>query len=192
MSKIVKLSVTLFLICAIACGVLGFTNEMTAPRIAVMEAEAAQQARSEVMPAADDISEKVSDDLLAEINEVCDGKIEEAYVAKKGGEVCGYTFQVKENGFGGSVTVMVGIDNDGNVTGMRVTKHSETAGLGAKSTTDEHFIHQYEGKNASENLKVVKDGGDIDALTGATITSRAVTRAVNYAGQAFLTIKEAK
>ena len=191
MRNIVKLSVTLFLICAIACGVLGFTNAMTEPIILVQEAEAAQLARAEVMPAADDISEKVDDATLAKINEVCDGKVEEAYIAKSGDSVCGYTFQIKENGFGGSVTVMVGIDSDGNVTGMRVTKHSETAGLGATATTNEHFIHQYEGHNAAENLKVVKDGGDIDSLTGATITSRAVTRAVNYACQAFLTVKEA-
>lgn len=190
MPKIAKLAITLFLICGIACGALAFTNEITLPIINVMEAENAQAARAEVMAAADDITEKVDDDLLAKINEVCEGKIAEAYVAKANGEVCGYTFQVLENGFGGQITVMVGVDANGTITGMKVTKHSETAGLGAKST-DPVWASQFVGHNADETLKVVKDGGNIDALTGATITSRAVTRAANKALEAFLVIKEA-
>ena len=87
---------------------------------------------------------------------------------------------------------MVGLDAEGKVLGTAVLKHSETPGLGAKITdTESHFIQQFVGMNPAANpLKVKKDGGDVDAITAATISSRAFCDAVNRAVAAFNQVKE--
>ena len=91
------------------------------------------------------------------------------------------------NGFGGKLTVLVGFDNEGTIQGYRVLEHSETPGLGAKAS----FWFQEGQKGniigrhpAKDNLTVSKDGGDVDAITASTITSRAFLRAVNAAYKA--------
>jgi electron transport complex protein RnfG len=85
------------------------------------------------------------------------------------------------NGFGGAIDMVVGIDNNGAVTGISIIKMSETSGLGTNAAKPS-FKDQYIG--GTGNFAVNKDGGEIDALTGATITSRAVTRGVNSAVEA--------
>jgi electron transport complex protein RnfG len=99
--------------------------------------------------------------------------------ATKGGEIMGYCIELRSNGFGGDITLMVGVGTDGCVTGVQILDHSETAGMGAKAD-DETFLGQYIGR--SEGI-TVKTGGDtdIDAITAATITSKAVTAGVNNA-----------
>ena len=96
----------------------------------------------------------------------------------------GTVVRLTTNGFGGAIDLMVGVDNENKVTGVAIISHSETASLGANCTRED-FRAQFAGKTGE--LAVSKDGGDIDALTGATVTSRAVTRAVNaalaYAGE---------
>ena len=95
--------------------------------------------------------------------------------------------------FSGRFDIMVGLDAEGKVLGTSVLKHSETPGLGAKITdTGSNFIKQFEGKNpAATPLKVKKDGGEVDAITAATISSRAFCDAVNRAATAFKKVKEA-
>ena len=86
------------------------------------------------------------------------------------------------SGFGGALTLMVGIDEGGVIHNTAVLSHSETPGLGAKCTTDEHFISQFRGFDpAAKSLAVKKDGGDLDAITASTITSRAYALAVSNA-----------
>ena len=97
------------------------------------------------------------------------------------GEEIGYCVQVEPKGFGGNLTMIVGINADGTVAGAKVTSHAETPGLGAKSQADPNWITQFAGQTADGQLKVAKDGGTINAITGATITSRAVTDGVNTA-----------
>ena len=87
------------------------------------------------------------------------------------GDNGGFVITTEPGGFGGAVKTMVGIDADGTITGLRVTGHSETAGLGAKAT-DPSFYEQFTGKSGS--VSVTKDGGEIVPITSATITSRAV------------------
>ena len=82
------------------------------------------------------------------------------------------------NGFGGGIDMMTGVDNDGNVTGIAVISHAETSGLGSKAT-DPEWQAQFAGKNGS--VTVEKDGGEIVAITGSTITSRAICDGVNTA-----------
>ena len=91
----------------------------------------------------------------------------------------GYAIVSPTSGFGGTLTLMVGIADDGTVHNTVVLSHSETPGLGAKCTTDSHFISQFQGLDPSVmTLAVKKDGGEIEAITSATITSRAVCRAI--------------
>ena len=95
------------------------------------------------------------------------------------------------SGFGGALTLMVGIDGEGKVHNTTVLSHSETPGLGAKCTTDEHFISQFRGFDpAVKSLTVKKDGGDLDAITASTITSRAYALAVSNAVAVFNQLKE--
>jgi electron transport complex protein RnfG len=186
-----KLAIILLVICAISSGLLGLTNQMTYPKILERRAQTEAEAKEIVMPDADDITESLDE---ATYNAVLDemlltsDTINDVYVAKKDGAVIGYVFKCEVNGFGGALQVMVGINIDGTISGAKVTSHSETVGLGAKST-DETWISQYKGLSTSEDITVVKTenktGNQITAITGATITSRAVTSAVNYASQAF-------
>ena len=107
--------------------------------------------------------------------------IQNIYEMQKDGETVGYCMEVLPSGFGGTLTVVVGINTDGTVAGAKVTSHAETPGLGAKAQADPTWIPQFAGKPADGSLAVTKDGGDIVPITGATITSRAVTKAVNTA-----------
>ena len=94
----------------------------------------------------------------------------------------GYAVISTTSGFGGALTLMVGIASDGTVHNTAVLSHSETPGLGAKCTTDRHFISQFQGFDPSvKALAVKKDGGDLDAITASTITSRAYALAVSNA-----------
>ena len=91
----------------------------------------------------------------------------------------GYVVEtMSPNGFGGALDMMAGVDNDGNVTGIAIISHAETSGLGSKST-DPEWQAQFKGVNGT--IGVTKDGYQINAITGSTITSRAVCDGVNAA-----------
>ena len=168
-----RLTLTLFLITVIVAGLLAFVNYLTADTIAEHTAEAARSAMTRVL-AADDYTELPVSDAQAAAG------VTAAWSAGDAGTVVRLT----TNGFGGAIDLMVGVDNENKVTGVAIISHSETASLGANCTRED-FRAQFAGKTGE--LAVSKDGGDIDALTGATVTSRAVTRAVNaalaYAGE---------
>ena len=96
------------------------------------------------------------------------------YRATQGGNPVGWAVRSAAVGFGGPLTLMVGILRDGTVYGTSVLSHSETPGLGAKCTSDERFVAQWKGFDPAQKiLSVKKDGGDVDAITASTITSRA-------------------
>ena len=97
------------------------------------------------------------------------------------GGVGGYVVEVLARSGVGALTLIVGINADGTVAGAQVTSHGETPGLGAKAQSDAAWVGQYAGQPADGSLAVTKDGGTINAITGATITSRAVTLGVNTA-----------
>lgn len=101
------------------------------------------------------------------------------FTAYDGDRVVGYAIVSSSMGFGGALTLMVGITPDGVVYNTSVLEHSETPGLGAKCTTDTRFMGQWKGFDPSvKKLSVTKDGGDVDAITASTITSRAYAQAV--------------
>ena len=170
---VLRLTLTLFLITVIVAGLLAFVNYLTADTIAEHTAEAARSAMKQVL-AADDYTELPVSDAQAATG------VTAAWSAGDAGTVVRLT----TNGSGGAIDLMVGVDKENKVTGVAIISHSETASLGANCTRED-FRAQFAGKTGE--LAVTKDGGDIDALTGATVTSRAVTRAVNaalaYAGE---------
>ena len=184
MNKIIKNTVILTLITLIAGICLGAVYEITKEPIAQAQDAAKKEAWQQVFPDADvndfepvDVDQKAADKAIkdlgvkATIDEVCTVG-EEGYVV---------TATDKE-GYGGDIKITVGITADGTINGISILSITETAGLGMRAT-EPAFYEQYQGKQA-EKFVVSKDGGDgepIDALSGATNTSRAVTGAVNAA-----------
>ena len=120
-----------------------------------------------------------------------DGKTYEYYEQKRDTAVVCWAVKSTVGGFGGPLTLLVGVEPGGVVHATRVLAHSETPGLGAKCETDAHFIDQFKGfDTAARTLKVRKDGGDLDAITASTITSRAYAEAVACAVRAVAKIQE--
>ena len=185
---IVQLVVVLGLITFICALLLGVINGVTADKIAQNAVETRDAAMAEIIPDADfeDLDTALSaEDVAAAGVTLPAGRtaaqIDGVYKATNDGEEIGYCVQVEPKGFGGNVTMIVGMNADGTVAGAKVTSHAETPGLGAKSQADPNWITQFAGPTADGQLKVAKDGGTINAITGATITSRGVCEAVTSA-----------
>ena len=176
-----KLGLNLLIISAVAALLLALTNSVTASTIAQCNEQANAEARKLVLESAQDF-EQVKDVKTDNSKGV---EVSEIYEAKDAsGNTVGYTLKVLPSGYGGTIELMVGIDSaKGQVSGINVVSNSETAGLGAKATNPE-FSDQYKGK-LLEELSVLKNGtpGDteIKAISGATITSTAVTNGVDAA-----------
>ena len=171
---ILRLALTLLAICALVAGALAGVNKLTKDRIAAIREEKIQAAMAEVLPGATDMTEVAFTDAT--------GIVRAVYKAGEGSAVQGYVVEVAPAGFGGQITMMVGVA-EGKVTGISVVSHTETAGLGSvaadKNSKGEAFRGQFVGM--SGQLAVDKDGGDVDSITSATITSRAITNGVNAA-----------
>lgn len=159
-----RLTLTLFLITTIVAGLLGLVNYVTADTIAEQIAQKAENAMRQVLEA----------DSYEPLGVPEESAVTAAYRAGDRG----YVVRVAPNGFGGAIDMMVGVDVSGAVTGVAIVSQSETASLGANCTRED-FRAQFTGKTGT--LSVSKDGGEIEALTGATVTSRAVTEGVNTA-----------
>lgn len=113
--------------------------------------------------------------------------IDEVYLGKDAsGNTVGATIKMNVKGFNPNIELTVGIQSDGTVSGIKISSHEETPGLGAKAT-EAAFSDQYKGKPADGSISVIKNGtpadSEIVAITGATITSNGVTSAVNLAAQ---------
>lgn len=156
--EVVKPAVVLLLISAVAAACLGVVSEVTKEPIALQNEKTLNASMQAVMPEASSFEQ-----LDVELS----GTITAVYQADNGG----YVLTTEPSGFGGVVSTMVGVGADGVITGLRVTGHSETPGLGAKSTEPD-FYEQFTGKSGS--VAVTKDGGEIVPITSSTITSRAV------------------
>ncbi len=169
---ILRIGLALFLITAIAAFVLGLVNAVTADAIEERAQETRQAALNSVMPDADSFED-------VDWN---DGTIEGMTFAYSGSDFVGCCVETTPNGFGGAIDLMVGVDTDGRVTGVVILDHSETAGLGARADSPD-FLDQYIGKTFEIEVNE-DDENSIDALSGATITSKAVTLGVNTAIEA--------
>ena len=180
-NEYVQLGGILCAITLVVALVLGGVNAVTKDKIAANNEKTTEDALAALIP--DCQSEKLD---VAE-GTMADGyntsvEIGSAYkMTSSDGQLAGYCIEVKPTGFGGAVDTMVGILPDGTIAGIQILScSSETPGLGA-NCTNESFYGQYAGQAADGSLKVEKDGGSVVALTGATITSRAVTNGVDAA-----------
>ena len=163
-----RLALTLLVITGAVAAALAGVNMLTKDKIAAIQAEKTQTAISQVLE-----GEATALTLTGNT-----GMIKSAYQSPNG-----YAVEVASPGFGGEITMMVGVDHKGIVTGIVIINHGETAGLGSvaaeASAKGDAFRGQFVG--ISQPVCVDKDGGEIDSITGATISSRAVTEGVNAA-----------
>ncbi len=168
-------TVALLVICLVATTLLAFTNSITAEKIALNAVETENASRNVVLPGGASYSE-----VTATENGVtyCTG------YDKIGNEI-GYVFTAGAKGYGGTVSVMVGLDKEGTVLGIEILSHSETPGLGANAVKPD-FKDRFTGKSGELTVdKTSNDGQNIQAITAATITSKAVVSAVNTITEAF-------
>ena len=164
-------------VCLVCSALLGTVYAVTKAPIEASELQKVNAAIAAVTPAFDNVPSEA-------VRAVEGGEI---YTATNGGETVGYAIKVNTGGFGGPLTLMVGFTPDGTIYNTSVVSHSETPGLGAK-IVDENIAprKQVKGKSpATNNLSVKKDGGEIDAITASTITSRAFLKGVNAAYEVF-------
>ncbi len=167
-------------VCAVASGLLGFMNKVTEGPIAEAKAKAKLEAIQKVVPEFDNNPSEEKYVLQSDLGDL------ECFPARKGGQLVGTAISTTTNlAFSGSFAVMVGINPEGTLISTSVLEHKETPGLGTKMT-EPKFSKQFIGKNpATFKMKVRKDGGDVDAITAATITSRAFCDAVVRACNAY-------
>ena len=171
-------TVALLVICLVATALLALTNGATKQKTAENAVQKENLSRSLVLSEAKEFSE---------ITRLENGM---TYCVGKDGEknVC-YVFTSGAKGYGGTVLVMVGMDTEGVITGIEILSHDETPGLGANSTKPD-FKNRFVGKSGTLTVsKTSNDGQDVQAITAATITSKAVVSAVNAATAAFETVK---
>ncbi|MBR5021077.1 MAG: RnfABCDGE type electron transport complex subunit G [Oscillospiraceae bacterium] len=167
---VLRLAGTLLLITAVVAAALAGVNAVTAPVIEELNAAKTQEAISAVLPGGFD-------------TEIADYADASGIVSKVYQGANGYAVEVGPGGFDNTITMMVGIDNEGKVLGISVVNHTETAGLGAVAAdgTPKGIAFREQFVGASGSVSVTKDGGTMDAITGATITSRAICVGVNAA-----------
>ncbi len=187
-NRIVKDALILFGIALVLSALLGLVNQLTKDKIAEQELKAKKEAYEAVF---EDVSFEEDDELTAllenmqkTIAELYSGvEINEVVVAKNAdGGVEGYALNITSSGgYGGEITLALGVTTEGTITGMSVISHSETAGLGA-NCTKASFADQFVGIQ-SEQIEYTKSGktesNQIDAISSATFTTKAVTGAVN-------------
>ncbi len=173
-SSLANMVIVLTVISVVAGGILAYVNQITAGPIEKIKAETLNNALRSVLNA-DEMPQVSSTNSIDEFTTV--------YVTNMGVAV-----QAATDGFGGKLKVLVGFTEDGAISGYSVLEHAETPGLGAKA--GEWFQKGAKGdiigkKPAEKALAVSKDGGEVDAITASTITSRAFLQAVNQAYQAY-------
>lgn len=183
-SSFVKDAIVLFVITLVAGWLLGAVYEVTKAPIATAEFDKKQEAYKKVFPEANGFAGDADLDKLAK-EKAGTNFVEEVEIAMdKDNNEIGYAMTIgSKEGYGGEIKLSLGVDKTGTITGMEVLSMSETAGLGANCTTEE-FKSQFSGIKA-EQIAYTKSGkskdNEIDALGGATITTNAVTNAVNNA-----------
>ena len=193
MREVLRLGVVLLVICAVAGAVLAFVDGITSDRIAAQATIRLEQALRDVVPEADEFQDD-TEGLIEVKSQVPEGEqgfaiVDKMYRGYSAGEVVGLAFICSPSGYGGPLEIAVGVSSDGKVSGVSVTKHSETPGLGANISSRE-FQMRFVGIPRGTAVKVKKDGGQVDSITGATISSRAVASAVNESLQVFEVVSD--
>ncbi|MBD3164283.1 RnfABCDGE type electron transport complex subunit G [Candidatus Woesearchaeota archaeon] len=162
LNQMLKSTLVLSLVCLIAAALLGTAYIFTEPGIEEQKEAALKESLGQVHTTADDFEAK-------------DGY----FVALKNSKIIGYAAVAEAQGYGGTIKILAGIDTEKKLTGIRIMEHEETPGMGASALKPE-FYSQFSGLPA-DKIALRRNGGKIDAITGATITSSAVIDAVKQA-----------
>lgn len=195
-SSLKNMLLSLVGICLTVSAILAFLNNVTKAPIEKTNLEEKLSAIREVTPKFD--NNPYEERFKVPLN----GDSLTVYPAKMNGEIVGYAIDsYTEKGFSGHISIMIGYDNNDNIVSYKVLEMSETPGLGTKmveffktKSSSDNSIRNMEGLNMSQagELKVSKDGGNVDAISAATISSRAFLDAVNTSYQVYKSIKTEK
>ena len=181
-SSLKNMVMTLLAICFVASALLAGVYAITKEPIDAAQIAKTNNAIAKVVPKFD--NDPSADMFIKEIH----GKSFNVYPAKQGGAIVGYAIETfSTGGFGGRIILMVGFNADGTINNTAVLSHTETPGLGDKMVEGKsNFSVQFKGKNPADfKLVVKKDGGDVDAITASTISSRAFCDAVGKAYEVY-------
>lgn len=180
---IIKLTVTLFVTCVVVAALLGLVDNVTREKIAAINWENTVAAMKAVVadPDATTFSDALQDiEAPSAAAAAAGGTLDSVYEVQVGGANAGYAIKVVASGSQGNIEMMVGVDGEGAVTGVSIVKNSETAGIGSKVMENQNgVLDQFVGKSAADGVLVV--GTNVDAITGATVSSKGVTAGVNAA-----------
>lgn len=185
-STFLNMTLTLFIISLVSALVLGYIHKITEEPIIQAENKKLKDAISIVVPGADNA--EIKTDTIPIHSDFGSGNLE-LYTLTIDGNIIGSAIKsFSNNGFGGTMSVMVGFDMDGKIINSDVLKHQETPGLGDKTSKKVNpWNNQFIGKDPkNEIIKVKKDGGVIDAITSATVSSRAYCNAIEKAYASFM------
>lgn len=189
---ILKLSITLLVICLVVALALGFVNGITADKIAALQEQAKQESLQAVFPDATFNEVEIGDEQLAVATEY---GVELMYIYEVA-DGSGYAIEVGPSGFSGTIDMIVGINADGSVAGISVISNTETAGIGTNVCSDKPnrngvgVLSQFIGLTATaDNPFTVNSGSNrVDAISGATVTTRAIATGVNAASVIYGTL----
>lgn len=181
-SSLTNMILALVIVCALSALVLGYVQQITAAPIKAVKDNMELKAISEIIP------EEFDNNPFAERTYITTSHKKKLmmYPVRRNGKIIALAIKSYTNrGFGGKMEIMVGFTLDGNISGYKLIEHKETPGLGTK-VADKSFADQFKGLNPDKvDFRVKKDGGDIDAVTAATISSRAVIDAIKRAYDAY-------
>lgn len=183
---IIKLTVTLFLTCVVVAAALGGVNAVTEEKIDAINWENTVTAMKAVVADPDNTAFSDALPLTGEMTAAAGSvTLDSVYEAQVDGQTAGYAIKVVSSGSQGKIEMMVGVDGEGTVTGVSIVKNSETSGIGSKVMTNMPtasgvgVLSQFEGKSAADGTLTV--GANVDAISGATVSTRGVTNGVNAA-----------
>ena len=182
---ILKVAGTLTVISLVVAALLGLVNNITADKIAAIDAENTKIAMSAVAPEGSEFGDKldITDDMVAAAA-AQGGKISELYGVTNGGAEAGYVMKISASGSQGTIVMMVGVDANKAVTGVSVVSHSETSGIGTKVVGNEPnaagvpVLDQFQGLTGAGSLVV---GKNITAVSGATVSTKGINMGANAA-----------
>lgn len=179
MKENLKLGIILFVITALSGLCLGFVNELTAPAIAA-NSKISQSYLQELLPG----TEKISDVTVENKDKADKLGVTEAFEAFKGSESLGYIMKVTSKGFHGPIDMLVAVSKEDKLTGIKVVDQKETPGLGAR-IGESKFSDKFKSKEIIKAITMVKteakNGNEVEAISGATISSKAVSSGINTA-----------
>ena len=183
---IIKLTVTLLITCVVVAAALGGVNAVTADKIAAINWENTVTAMKAVVADPDGTTFSdaltLTDEMIAASGSVT---LDSVYEAQVNGQTAGHAIKVVASGSQGKIEMMVGVDAEGTVTSVSIVSNSETSGIGSKVMTNMPtangigVLSQFEGKSAADGTLTV--GANVDAISGATVSTRGVTNGVSAA-----------